>query len=68
MNGKDLVGVGAQRDAEGAREAKVGELEVVPFVDQQVLRLEVAVQDAVGMAVEQAGVELPGEFLRKRAV
>mmetsp|Transcript_36102 Transcript_36102/g.93777 ORF Transcript_36102/g.93777 Transcript_36102/m.93777 type:complete len:558 (-) Transcript_36102:101-1774(-) len=50
-----LVGVRAHGDAEGAREAKVRQLEqVLPLVDEEVLRLEVAVQDPVGMAVRNA--------------
>jgi len=59
----DFVGVGAQRDAEGAGQAEVGELEVAFFVDEEVLGLEVAVQDAVGVAVADAVQELRGEFL-----
>ena len=43
--------VGPDGDAERAREAEVGELEeVVALVDEQVLRLEVPVQDAVLVA------------------
>ena len=39
--------VRSHRDAESAGEAKVGKLKVVVLVDQQVLRLEVAVEDAM---------------------
>lgn len=46
--GNDLVRVGADGEAKGAREAKVGQLEeVVGAVDEEVLGLEVAVEDAV---------------------
>lgn len=41
-----LVGVRPQRDAERPRQAKVGDLEVPGLVDQEVLRLEVAVKDS----------------------
>jgi len=44
------VRVGAHRDHEGAREAEVGELERALAVDEQVLRLEVAVHDAARVA------------------
>ena len=61
----DLVRVGAHGDAEGAREAEVGELEVVIRIDQQILRLEVAMQDAVRVAIEQPGRQLVGKFLSR---
>lgn len=47
---KNLVGVSPHWDAEGAREAEVGELEHAVAVDEEVLRLQVAVQHAVCMA------------------
>ncbi len=56
--GDDLVGVVAHRDAEGAGEPEVGQLELAGAVDEQVLRLEVAVQDAEGVAVRNAVDEL----------
>ena len=58
----DFVGVGAEGDAEGAGEAEVGEFEVAFFVDEEVLGFQVAVQDAVGVAVASAEEELVGEF------
>ena len=57
------MGVGAEGDAEGAGEAEVGEFEVAGGVDEEVLGLQVAVQDAVGVAVVDSGEELGGEFL-----
>lgn len=57
------MGVGAEGDAEGTREAEVGEFEVAFFVDEEVLGFEVAVEDAVGVAVADAFDELVGEFL-----
>jgi len=50
----DLVGVGAKRHAEGPRQPEVGELEVAFLVDEEVLWLQVAVQDAVGVAIAHA--------------
>ena len=52
------MGVGTQRDAEGACEAKVGQLQVALAVDEQVLRLEVAVQHAAAVAVADAFAQL----------
>ena len=56
----DLVRVRAHGDAERAREPKVGELELALAVDEQVLRLEVAVQHAVEVAVRDAVEQLGG--------
>ena len=61
--GDDLVGVGAQRDAEGARQSKVGQLQQAVAVHQQVLRLHVAVQHAVRVAVPDALVGAAPEQL-----
>lgn len=57
------MGIGTHRDSEGARQPKVRELQVVRRVNEKVLRLQVAVQDAVRVAVEQARVQLVREFL-----
>lgn len=47
-----LVCVGPDRDAECAGQAKVGQLQVIVLlVDEQVLWLQVAVQDAVRVTV-----------------
>jgi hypothetical protein len=62
---KYLVGVSAERNSKSTREAEVGKLKVVVFVDEEVLRLQVSVKNTVRMAVEQASVELIGEFLVK---
>lgn len=48
--GDHLVGVLADGDDKGACEAKVGNLEGAMAVDEQVLRLHVAVHDAQGVA------------------
>lgn len=56
--GAHLVRIGADGDAEGAGETKVGKLEHSAAVDEQVLGLEIPVEDAVGVA--------EGNALRKR--
>lgn len=50
-----------QRDAERTRETKVGQLEVAVAVDEQVLRFEVTVKDAMRVEVIDALDELPRE-------
>ena len=47
-----LVRVRAHGDAKRAGEPKIGQLEVVPLVDEEILRLEVAMQDPVRVAVQ----------------
>jgi hypothetical protein len=55
----------ANRDAERPCQSKVCELEqVVPAIDQQVLRLQVAVEDAVRVAVGDAPQDLVEEGLQ----
>jgi hypothetical protein len=58
-----LVGVGAQRDTEGSCQTKIGELEVALLVNEQVLWLQVAVQNAVGVAIANTGAKLVHELL-----
>ena len=52
------MGICPEGNAERACEAKVGELEVALLVDQQVLRLEVAVENSVRVQVVDALDEL----------
>lgn len=56
--GAHLVSVGAKRDSKRAGESKVGELEVTLLVDEEVLGLEVAVEDAVSVEVVHSLDEL----------
>lgn len=58
-----LVGVGAERDTEGSCQTEVSELEVALLVDEQVLGLQVAMKDAVGVAVADTGAQLVHELL-----
>ena len=55
-------------EAEGAREAKVSELDGAAVVDEEVLRLEVAVEDAVGVAVRDARQQLLHVALRREGL
>ena len=84
----DLVRVSPDGQAEGAGQAKVGELEygfsltpltVLPVfylyyldgaavVDEKILRLEVAVEHAVGVAVGDAGQQLMHVALKSEAI
>lgn len=57
------MGVGAEWDAESTGETEVADLEVAVFVDEKVLGLEIAVQDAVGVAVADSEEELVAELL-----
>ena len=54
----DLVRVDAYGNAEGARQAEVGQLDHAVLVDEQVLRLEIAMHGASLMAVEYALCDL----------
>jgi hypothetical protein len=57
------VSVSAERNTECAGETKIGQLQVAFLVDEQVLRLQVTVQDTVGVAVARAFEELKGKLL-----
>lgn len=52
-----------QRNTKCTSETKVGELEVSLSVDEQILRFEIAVEDAVSVEEVHALDELPGEGL-----
>ena len=45
------MGVGTERDSKGASESKVGEFVISFCVDEEVLRLVVAVEDSMGVTV-----------------
>eukprot|EP00964_Phaeocystis_antarctica_P037401 scaffold21359_cov18-Phaeocystis_antarctica.AAC.1 len=49
----------AHRDAEGAREAEVGELELAVLVNEKILRLQVAVQHPPVVAEGHPAQQLP---------
>lgn len=44
--------VRAHGDPKRTREPKIGQLQIVSFVDEEILRLEVAMQDPVGVTVQ----------------
>lgn len=62
----NLVGVGAQRNTKGAGQTEISKLQVTVAVNQQVLRLEIAVQDAVTVAVTNTLAQLAHELLDNR--
>jgi len=45
------VSIRSHGNAKGPRESEIGQLEIVLFVDEKVLRFEVSVQDSVGVTV-----------------
>jgi hypothetical protein len=59
----DFVSVGAERDTKSASQTKIGQLQVALLVDEQVLWLKIAVQDAVGVAIACAFEKLESELL-----
>jgi hypothetical protein len=61
--GDDFMSVGAERDTKGASQTKISQFQVALLVNEQILRLEIAVQDAVGVAVTGALEKLKSEFL-----
>jgi hypothetical protein len=63
-----LVGVCSQRDTESAGQTEIRQLEVAVFINQEVLRLEVTVQNSVGMAVLDALAQLHHELLHHLVV
>ena len=58
-----LVRKSPHRDSKRSRKSKICQLQIVPTIDQQILWLQIAVQDPVGVAVKQTGVELVRKFL-----
>lgn len=58
-----LVGVRPQRYTESAGKTEISQLEIAVLVDQQVLRLQITVQNAVSVAVAHTLAELHHELL-----
>jgi hypothetical protein len=59
--GYDLVGECVDGDSEGSGETEIGELELAFVVDEEILRLEIAVEDSVRVAEVDALEELVHE-------
>ena len=55
--------ISPHRNPKRPSQPKIRQFQVIVLVNQQVLGFEVAVEDSVRVAVEQAGGELVGEFL-----
>ncbi len=45
------------------RETEICQFQIVSLVNQQILRLQVTMEDTVGVAVQQARIKLVSEFL-----
>jgi hypothetical protein len=52
------MGIRAHGDANSSRQAKISELEAAVLVNEQILGLQIAVQDAVGVTKVQSLDEL----------
>ena len=62
------MGVCSHGDTERSCKPKVCKLQVVVLVNEKILGFEVTVQDAMRVTVQETGVELVCEFLRKAAI
>ena len=60
------MGISSHRDTKGSCKTKIGQLQVVTFIDKEILRLEVPMKDAMRMAVKQPRCELVSESLQKK--
>jgi len=60
----NLMGICSHRNPERASKAEVSQFEVVPFVNEEVLWLKIAMEDAMGMTVEETGIQLICKFLQ----
>ena len=60
-----LMGISSHRNTERARKSEISQLEVVTAIDQQVLRFQVAVKDAMRVTVEESRIQLVSKFLCK---
>lgn len=58
-----LVGISPHGNTKRPRQAKVCKLEVVAFVNQQVLGFEITMKNSMRMAVKEPRTELMSEFL-----
>ena len=57
------MGIGSHGNTKGTGQTKVGKLQVVSLINEQVLGLEIAVENPVGVAIKQSRVELVSKFL-----
>ena len=65
-NRAHLMSISSHRDTKGSCKTKVGQLQIVTFIDKEILRLEVPMKDAMRMAVKQPRCELVSESLQKK--
>ena len=57
------MGVGSERDSKGTGKTEIRQLQVAVTVDQEVLRLQIAVEDSVRVAEPDAMAELAHKLL-----
>lgn len=57
------MGICAERNAESARKAKISQLQVAVLVDQQILWLQIAMKNAMRVAVSNALAKLMHKLL-----
>ena len=57
------MGVGAKRDSEGTSKTEIGQLQVALTINEQVLRLQIAVKNTVTVAVADTLAQLAHELL-----
>lgn len=49
----NLMGVSPHGNAKCTSQAKIGEFQIVMFVDEQILRLEITMQDSVRVTIKE---------------
>ena len=62
------MSISSHRDTKGSCKTKVGQLQIVTFIDKEILRLEIPMKDAMRMAVKQPRCELVSESLQKKLI
>lgn len=58
-----LVRVGSKRNPESPSETEIGNLEIPRFVDQEILRFHISMEDPSGVEMRETEKELREEFL-----
>lgn len=61
--GTHLMGISPHRNTECSGEPEIGKLEMIFTINEEILRFQISVQNAMSMAVEQTRGQLVSEFL-----
>jgi len=61
--GYNLVSISPHWDSESPSKAKIGQLQIVAFIDEKVLRFQVPMKDAVRVAIQKPRIQLISELL-----